>query len=112
MGEQQQRDSDSTLPKVGYHRATSQQLRVTRQLLDQISGDLRRADKSATEVEFVLGQLPIAIANITNRIQELEGGTQERTVPTKDQARQTELAHREPRKVPPSRSQEDMDLER
>ena len=111
MVEQQPGDTNSNLPKGDFNRATSQQLRQARQLLDEISGSLRRADESITNVEFIAGELPLAIRNLENRIKELGGEEQQSVVPTRERSPETQLESEPPKKAP-SFQQEDWDLER
>ncbi|MGK7949897.1 MAG: hypothetical protein AB4368_14210 [Xenococcaceae cyanobacterium] len=111
MVEHQSGDAESSISKGDNNGATSKQLGVAKQLLNQISGSLRRADKSITAVQWVIDELPLAVANLGNRVKELGGKEQQSVVPTREQDRQPQLES-EPTKKVQSFQQEDWDLER
>ena len=91
MVEREPRDTGSNLPKGEYNRATSEQLEIARQYLDQISGSLRRANESIESSQFIIDALPIAVSNLLNEIRGLDREKQQSVVPTRERNPETQL---------------------
>ena len=112
MGGHQSGDTPTSVSESEHNGATSQQLGVSKQLLDKISGHLRRADESTAKVEWAADQLNIATANISNRVKELGGESRQTSIPTREQIQSTSLTTTTSPTIQPSQSQEEEDLER